>query len=63
MMKIVEQSRRTLSKNLIHHLPVQDPKGKKFQRPALPFAGAHISASRHLIVNSRNKKKIEKLQK
>ena len=38
--KIVEQSRRALPKNLIRSLPVQDPKGERFRRPALPFAGA-----------------------
>ena len=38
--KIAEQSRRALLKNLIHPLPVQDPNGEMFRRPALPFAGA-----------------------
>src|SRR6185312_1547571 len=38
--KIIEQSRRALPKNLIRPLPVQDPKGERFRRPALPFAGA-----------------------
>ena len=40
MAKIAEQSHRALPKNLIHPLPVQDPKGERFRRPALPFAGA-----------------------
>ena len=38
--KIVEQSCRALPKNLIRPLPMQDPKGERFRRPALPFAGA-----------------------
>ena len=44
MMKIVEQSRRALPKNLIRPLPVQDPKGERFWRLALPFAGARRSS-------------------
>ena len=40
MMKIFEQSCPALPKNLIRPLPVQDPKGERFRRPALPFGGA-----------------------
>ena len=40
MAEIAEQSRRALPKNFIRPLPVQDPKGERFRRPALPFAGA-----------------------
>ena len=40
MAEIAEQSGRALPKNLIRSLPVQDPKGERFRRPAFPFAGA-----------------------
>jgi len=38
VVKIVEQSRRAFSKKLIRPLSVQNPKGERFRRPALPFA-------------------------
>ena len=40
MVKIVEQSRRALPKNLIRPFPVQYPKSERFRRPALPFTDA-----------------------
>jgi hypothetical protein len=36
----LEQLHEALPKNLICSLPVQDPKGEGFRRPALPFIGA-----------------------
>ena len=59
--KIVEQSRRAFPKNLIRPLPVQDPKGERFRRPALPFAGACRRSGWRRLRWRRSSKKESKL--